>query len=72
MYEHYIDWTVEDTFLCRVLINSDESKIVLTASDGHRYVWQQHRHDALAPRSVQPMEAHGWKKIKVNIWGAIH
>ncbi|KAK7059565.1 hypothetical protein R3P38DRAFT_3168018 [Favolaschia claudopus] len=59
-----------------VLINSDESKFVLGSlskvSDSRRYVRRRHGEGALAPRSIQPMEAHGRKGVKVNVWGAIH
>ncbi|KAF7328729.1 DDE-3 domain-containing protein [Mycena venus] len=72
MYERYKDWTSEENFLRGVLINSDESKIVLGVSDGRRYVRRRRGRDTFAPRSIQPTEAHGRKKIKVNVWGAIH
>ncbi|KAK6971802.1 hypothetical protein R3P38DRAFT_2758737 [Favolaschia claudopus] len=66
------DWTLGDTFARGVLINSDESKIELAVSDGRRYVRRRRGQDALAPRSVQGMEAHGRKGVRVNVWGAIH
>jgi hypothetical protein len=72
MYERYESWTTEEIFLKGVLINSDESKVILAASDGRRYCCRRRGQNVLAPQNVQIREPHGRKGIKVNIWGAIH
>jgi hypothetical protein len=63
---------MEEVFLKGVLINSDESKVILASSEGQCYCRRRKGQDVLAAWNVRIKEPHGRKNLKVNIWGAIH
>jgi hypothetical protein len=53
MYERHESWTVEDVFLKGVLINSNESKVILAISEGRCYFRRRKGQDVMAARNVR-------------------
>jgi transposase len=72
MYKKYATWTDQAVFDAGVWINTDETKIKLSTSDGKSYCRRRHSEDVLNPKFVQQEERHGRFGTSLCVWGGIH
>jgi hypothetical protein len=72
MFRKFEAWTNQRVFEDGVWLDSDETKIMLGSSDGHRWCRRRHGDNAVAPHRVQQEERHGRFNLKINVWGVIH
>ncbi|KAJ7025303.1 hypothetical protein C8F04DRAFT_927140, partial [Mycena alexandri] len=72
MYNKYVHWTDQAVFDAGVWINSDETKIKLSTSDGKSWCRRRRGQDVVNPKFVQQEERHGRFGTSLCVWGAIH
>jgi hypothetical protein len=72
MYNKYAHLTDQAVFDAGVMINSDETKIMLSTSDGKRWCRRRRGQNILNPKLVQQEERHGRFGTSLCVWGAIH
>lgn len=72
MVTKYAQWIDQSFFDKGVVLNTDETKIFLSTSDGQRWCRRRRGQDILSTKFVQQEERHGRFGASLCVWGGIH